>query len=70
MFYGIVVLSAPAVFLFTLIYPFTSQCRKIVRHTLKILQQMLKIFKVYLTILRHCEVKDEALAVDMIHYQI
>ena len=31
---------------------------------------MLKIFKVYLTILRHCEVKDEALAVDMIHYQI
>ena len=37
-----------------------------VRQTLKILQQMLQDFKVYLTILQHCEVKGSCLKMRMI----
>ena len=37
--------------------PFTSQCCKMVRHTLKFCSKCCKIFKACLTILQRCEVK-------------
>ena len=43
------------IYLHKLRNPFTSQCRKTVRHTLKILQHLLQDFKAGPTIPQHCQ---------------